>query len=372
MGKTIMKSLQSLFVAIAAFTISQAAASMMATADEPTMKWPHCEISIDAPGERLLADEVARINGESRLHPVGSTQEKIAVKDVMSVIEMALAREDLNNQASRALRSTRETKKLSNSVYLRRFSRVDDGQQMRGVWWIRLIVENEDGTVTSFPVREVELWSRPYTQMERQQHAAGGLTLINRFVSYYRSPPKLSKADPLPKSMTQELINRFTHAAESKDLDQLQKMFVGRKTNKPIRDFVRSELQMVLNSKIHSIRFRQQEWQGDLVHWSAFQHYHPNAPVVGFVDIEHTPARAEPSKKQTLSLEVGRAGSRLWFVNYIAGDSDPLPKALPMLSWTTQNERLADKSCFTYSSVENAGVLVSAHVSNEEVWHRAP
>jgi len=162
---------------------------------------------------------------------------------------------------------------------------------MHGVWWVRLVVQSPAGGVFSVPVRTTAINSRPYTQMQRQQNAADGMTLINRVSSYYETPPDLREAQPLNQVSVDRLIERFQAAVKAKDLDAMKTLFEWKDTSDSIREFVESELATLNEETIHSIIVRPRTLEGNLITWSAWQKYKPNVPVIGYLEIEFSEDR---------------------------------------------------------------------------------
>ena len=230
------------------------------------------------------------------------------------------------------------------------------------------MIETGEPTVASVPIRMDYLWSRPFTQMERKHHAQRGVTLINRFSSYYESLPKKGPVADIPD----ELIGQLTKAAKevlaSKQLDDLSLLFVWRRTTEATRQFAQPEFEMLFQSEIHSISFQPRSLIGNVIHWSAYQHYKPNLAIVGYLSVVYTSAGDPLCRMKTLSLEVGRAGCRLWLVNYITDGSRGLPKAFPAMTFSSQNEKLPNDDVIMYWKIKNPGSLLSAHLANEELW----
>ena len=74
------------------------------------------------------------------------------------------------------------------------------------------------------------------------------------------------------------------------------------------REFVTSELQMLLNATLHSIKIEPRTLNGNLIHWSAYQHYQPNLPVEGYLHIAYTPddpSTSPPNSPESYLLEKG-------------------------------------------------------------------
>lgn len=61
--------------------------------------------------------------------------------------------------------------------------------------------------------------------MERQQNAADGLTLINRVVSYYETPPASIESTTVPEAFVDALIRRTQDALKRKDIAACKALF---------------------------------------------------------------------------------------------------------------------------------------------------
>ena len=120
-----------------------------------------------------------------------------------------------------------------------------------------------------------------------------------------------------------------------------------------------------------SIEIRPRNFKAKMVHWSAYQRYQPNLPIVGYLDIEYKPATGESVPAKTLSLEMGKFGEELRLVNYIKQGERELPPTLGKgLSVSGQTEPLADGTYLMTTITTNPGTLLSAHLGNEEIWQR--
>ncbi|MEQ1830957.1 MAG: M56 family metallopeptidase, partial [Pirellula sp.] len=159
--------------------------------EEIQLKYPYCVVVVDDVRPRSLDEAVAAFNKEAKESPTGVLQPPITEQETLAAIAKFIELEHVAEPTKATLREIAKTKTLPAKAFFRRFTRFDDEQQMQGVWWVRLFVEEKDPPVYSVPVRTTPIFTRPYTQMERQQNAEKGLTLINRFVSYFEEQPNI-------------------------------------------------------------------------------------------------------------------------------------------------------------------------------------
>jgi beta-lactamase regulating signal transducer with metallopeptidase domain len=345
-------------------------AKVDANAERPEAKYPYCVIEIEDLETRSLADAIAAFNEQSMESPVGRFQPAVTESETLEAIKSFSAQSQLPASAKSTLQQIVATKKLPPTAYFRRFTRFDDGQLMHRVWWVRLVITGDDPPVRSVPVRAKVFTSRSYTQMERQQHASGGLTLINRFSSYFEVPPNILLLAEFPQDAKNRLI-ADAKAAIAGDADALQRVFQWEGVSKSTRQFVATELQQLRQAKIESIEIRPRNFKAKMVHWSAYQSYQPNLPIAGYLDVTYKPAASDPGPVRTLSLEMGRSGGELRLVNYVTLGERKLPSPLIKgLSISGQLEPLADGTYLMSTITRNPGTLLSAHLGNEEIWQR--
>ena len=365
------------------------------TSKQSEIRFPHCILDIENVPDRPLLDSINGFNLEAKESPIGSSQPPVTEEETRDAIAKFADQSHVPDKVKEQLREIQKTGTLPSNVYFRRFTRLDDEQQMHGVWWVRLVVQPLEGGVFSVPVRTTSIYSRPYTQMERQRNAADGLTLIGRVSSYYEAPPVLREALPLNQAAVDRLIERVQSAIKAKDLAAMKTLFEWKDASDSIRKFAESEFTTRTEATIHSIKVTTRTLDGNLITWSAWQKYKPNVPVVGYLEIEYSENRRadgrEPSgttempdssrradalplaemKRKTLSLELGQVGNELRLVNYVTdGEPDP-PKSLnPGPSITGHIELLADGTFLVTDIITNPGTLLSAHLANEEVRQR--
>ena len=338
--------------------------------DEVQLKYPYCVVVVDELKPRSLAEAVAAFNKEAKESPTGELQPPITEQETLAAIAKFIELEHIEEPAKATLREISKTKSLPANAYFRRFTRFDDEQQMHGVWWVRLVVEGKDPPDYSVPVRTTPVFTRPYTQMERQQNAEKGLTLINRFVSYFEVQPNIRLKEAFSPEAMDRLIGIAKKAIEAKDLDTMKKLFHWQDVSDSTREFVSSELQMLFKATIQSIKIEPRTLNGNLIHWSAFQHYQPNLPVVGFLEVEYTPQDSQSAKK-ILSLELGKSGDDFRLVNYITLGERNLPKdRVQGLSIRGNTELLKDGTKLLTDLITSPGLLISAHLANEEIRQR--
>lgn len=233
------------------------------------IKYPYCVVKVDDLKPRSLEEAIAAFNKEAKESPTGQLQLPITEQETLAAIAKFDALEHVAESAKATLLEIANTKTLPANAYFRRFTRFDDEQQMHGGWWVRLVIEGKDPPVYSVPVRTTQLFIRPYTQMERQQNAEKGLTLINRFVSYFEVQPNIRLKEAFPQVAMDRLIGVAKKAIESQDLDVMKELFHWQDVSDSTREFVSSELQMLFKGTIHSIKIEPRTLNGNLIHWSA-------------------------------------------------------------------------------------------------------
>ena len=254
-------------------------------ADEVTVKYPHCIVEIENLKSRSLAEAISYFNTEAKESPTGVTQPPITEQECLSAISEFEKLEHVDEATKATIREVAETKKLPSNMYLRRFTRFDDEQEMHGVWWVRLCVENSGKRFHSIPIRTTSIFSRPFTQMERKQNTEG-LTLLNRFTSYFEAPPSLGLKQEILQNAMDRLKDSLLGSILANDLEGIHKLFHWDGASESTRDFVTSEMRMLFN-RIISITFEPKTLNGKLIHWSAFQNYEPNLPVDGYLNVEY-------------------------------------------------------------------------------------
>jgi len=335
------------------------------------IRYPHCLVEVANLQPRSLSESIGLFNTSSTESPIGHSQPPITEQETRDAIAKFAERPHVPEAVRERLRAILTTGVLPGEAYFRRFTRFDDERQMHGVWWVRLVVEGPEPPVYSVPIRTTSIFTRPYTQMERQQNGSGGLTLIGRVCSYYEVSPVIRENATLPQATFDRLIVKTQAALQAKDLEKLKAIFEWQDASESIRKFAESELQTLTNASIHSIKVTPRTLDGKLVTWSAWQRYKPNLPVVGFLEIEYSPSDGQPDVKKSLSLELGQVGDELRLVNYVTDGEPDLPKSLnPGPSISGHIEPLADGTYLVTDTIINPGTLLSAHLANEEVRQR--
>ncbi len=445
------------------------------------IKYPHCLVEVDNLKPRSLAEAIAAFNRESLESPTGSAQSPITEQETLVAISEYVKLEHVSDATKAAFREITETKTVPANAYFRRFTRFDDERQMHGVWCVRLYLEGTKPPVYSAPIRTTSLFTRPYTQLERKQNAEG-ITLLNRFTSYFERPATEGAKEVVAKEAIDRLKVAFQKAVYANKLDDAMELYHWQGASDSLRNFVTSELKTLFNGSALSIKIEPRTLDGKLVHWSAYQDYQPNLPVVGYMHIEYTPqdevANAKPTgpylldhgdilgvliegvlpyeetpkastsndldenrsqlekahsfpiavqadgtialpsigpisvkgksieqatehikksyldsrifksedklspivtvlKKRisfptkTLSLELGKLGNELRFVNYVALGDRKLPEGpVAGLSIRGNMEKLADGTYLQTEVISNPGSLISGHLANEEIRQR--
>ena len=372
-----------------------------------TIRYPYCVLETENLQPRPLSDAIAEFNRTSQESPTGAVQLPITEQETRDKITEFAAEKHVPEAVRVQLEEILTSGTLPANAFFRRFTRFDDGKEMQGVWWVRLVVETKDGPVYSVPVRSTPLFARPYTQMERQQIAADGMTLIGRVASYYETPPEPFKAEstalpefsadaPLGRAALEirqfrpdwtfqesvdALIRRTQDTLKEKDIAGFKALFEMTGTSETLQEFAVSELQHLAQSQIHSLKVSPVTLQDNLRTWSAWQFYKPNLPVVAFLEIEYEDSEVPPRRadaqplaetnRKTLSLELGLVGDELRLVNYIAdGEANPPQSLNPGPSISGHLEPLADGTHLITDVITNPGTLLSAHLANEEIRQR--
>ena len=254
--------------------------------DKVAIKYPYCVVEVENLKSRSLAEAVFSFNKEAKESPTGVTQPPITEQETLSSMSEFEKLVHVDEVTKATLREVVETKTLPPNVYFRRFTRFDDEQQMHGVWWVRLCVDNSGKQFYSIPIRTTSIFSRPYTQMERKQNTEG-ITLLNRFSSYFEAPPSIGLKEEIPQEPIDRLKESLLKSIHDKDLEGINKLFHWEGASDSTRDFVISEMRMLLNRTTLSIKFEPKTLNGKLIHWSAYQNYEPNLPVDGYLNVEY-------------------------------------------------------------------------------------
>ena len=328
------------------------------TAADVEVKYPYCVVNLDDLQSRSLTAAIATFNAEAKQSPIGRMEAPVSPEEILEAITTFVEQQHVPDPVKDVLRQVTTSMTLPANCYLRRFTRFDDEQRMNGVWWVRLVVEAPSLPVYSVPIRTQQVYSRPYTQMERQQNAEQGVMVVNRFTSYFEELPNVRLLEAFPQDAMERLISQADAGLRTNDLEMLASLFEWKDVSHGTRKFVESELTMLTRSTIHSIKITPRNFRGRLIHWSAYQHYQPNLPVVGYLDIEYAPAGNTSGLKKTLSLEMGKAGNELRLVNYVAYGERELPET-PILGMSTSGrlEPLADGTFLVTSLTTNPGTL---------------
>ncbi|MCA9216999.1 MAG: M56 family metallopeptidase, partial [Planctomycetales bacterium] len=332
-------------------------------------KHPYCVVDVDNLKPRSLDSAIDDFNLAAQQSPIGMRQEPISMEETLGAIAVSIQRLETPDTTKQILRQIVASKELPSNVYFRRFTRFDDEEQMHGVWWVRLIVEGNQQPVYSVLIRKERIFSRPYTQMERQQIAQQGVTLINRFSSYFQAVPNVLLLAAFPEASIKKITDSVGSAIKAGDFDAFASSFEWKDVSETTRAFVKSEFDFLTKATVHSIKVTPRNFRGKLLHWSAFQSYESNLPIVGYVDIEYSATAG--GRRRTLSLEMGNVDNELRLVNYVAKGPREFPKTLAEgLSIRGQSEQLADGTFLVTSIISNPGSLISAHLANEEIWQR--
>ncbi|WP_442511925.1 hypothetical protein SH528x_003675 [Novipirellula sp. SH528] len=355
----------------AAMSLALIVGASVSPAAQIEIRYPHCIVESENLPKRSLNDAIAQFNHTSLESPVGLRQPPITEQETRDAIEKFIGEPHVVDSVRTQLREILKSGNLPPNVYFRRFTRFDDEQQMRGVWWVRLCVEGDAPPMSSVPVRTTDHFTRPYTQLERQQNAEPGVTLINRFSSYFEDVPNILLPVDFPDGKEKRLIDRASDSIANKDIAAFESLFDWKDVSDSIRAFVKTEFQTLAASTIHGIKITPRNFRGELLHWSAYQYYQPNLPVVGYLEIEYSPTGDHAVGKKILSLEMGDAGADFRLVNYIETGKRNLPTGKVMnLSMRGHIELLADGTFLVTSIITNPDTLISGHLANEEIWQR--
>ena len=241
-----------------------------------TKKYPYCVLAVDNLKPRSLAEAISAFNKESQESPIGVLQSPINEQETLAAVSEFVTLEHVPEPTKATFREIVNSKTLPANAYFRRFTRLDDEQQMHGVWWVRLFVEGKEPPVYSVPVRAVSIFARPYSQPERKQNVEG-LTLINRFASYFEEPPTIAMKEAFPQVAIDRLKNAFRKAINANDLDGAKELYHWQGVSDSTSDFATSELKMLLKASALSIKIEPRTLDGKLIHWSAYQAHFDNS-----------------------------------------------------------------------------------------------
>ena len=264
---------------LATLRASVAYESLEQTDEDIEIKYPYCVVKVSDLQPRSLSEAVDTFNLESKHSPTGVIQRPISTAETLAAISKALEQPSVSEPVKAILREIETTKTLPAQAYFRRFTRFDDERQMHGVWWVHLCIEGTAPPLYSVPVRTTPHFTRPYSQLERQQNSEQGVTLINRKSSYFAKPPRVKAAEHLPKAAIEYMLAKVKKGLADKNLEELNALFNWE--GAAFSEFAESELQLLLTATIHSTKVEPVRLEGDLLHWSGFRAYHPNMPVVG-------------------------------------------------------------------------------------------
>ncbi len=349
---------------------------------EASISWPYCELNIDDLSDRSIKEALVKFNRDAKVSPIGSLQKPITADEILKGVESTIRENSVPPEIKAELEYIVATKRFSPQVHLRRFTRFDDGKQMHGVWWVRLVVEATGNIRKAITVRSQHLFARPYTLLERKQTADGALTVLNRLASYHE---KLPKTLDRPAFSAPEEANQFAKTVEeelrTKRLKRLKKRFNANKVSLDVKAFFKSEIDEIANGNVHQVSCIPRKLDGYPISCQAFHRYQPNLPVDGFLQVEYTPVNAKEVKR--IQFEIGRnnAGKYL-FVGYVVEKRMPMPKTIePSMSVTGQNfvgvevqpeptNGTIKQPMYSTWTIANPGKLLSAHLANEEIWLR--
>lgn len=340
-------------------------------AEEVEVRYPYCLVEFDQLSARPVSDAIEAFNRQSLESPIGRLEPPIGEQETLDAINAFVKLSHIPDNVKDKLREIVATKELPGTAYFRRFTRYDDGDSMHRVWWVRLVIDGNEGPVYSVPVRTKDLFSRPYTQMERQQNASDGVTLINRFSTYFQVAPNILLLREFDRD-AQDRIVELAKSAIGGDAQAFEQLYRWEDVSAKTRGFVKDELDQLRDLKVESIEVRPRNFRGELVHWSAYQRYQPNLPIVGYLDIRYKSDAGDGASTKTLSLEMGESGDELKLVNYVKFGKAEFPNTItPRISIRGSIEPIADGAYFITTTVTNPGTLLSAHLSNEEIWKRS-
>ncbi len=143
--------------------------------------------------------------------------------------------------------------------------------------------------------------------MERQQNAANGVALINRFSSYFEDAPNILLLAEFPQDAKDRLVADAQAAIGGSDPNAIERLYNWEGVSDSTRKFVVAELEQLRDAKIDSIEVLARNFKGELLHWSAYQQYQPNLPIVGYLDIKYRAVDDESAPQKILSLEMGKS-----------------------------------------------------------------
>ena len=110
-----------------------------------TIRYPYCVLETENLQPRPLSDAIAEFNRTSQKSPTGAVQLPITEQETRDKITKFAAEKHVPEAVRVQLEEILKSGTLPPNAYFRRFTRFDDGKQMQGVWWVRLVVETKDG-----------------------------------------------------------------------------------------------------------------------------------------------------------------------------------------------------------------------------------
>lgn len=364
--------------------------------DNPANKKERVEVDVDAEnvGEKATAEPresdgetaritklsvaVAKINAELRDLPFRVNVAPLSENEVLAAIRALKDKSDVAPNDLAALLQLASTGEFPPNVSLSHFIRYDTGRSMQHGSWVRLFVTHESSGPFTVQVRAKVAFDRPHTQKERMFRRAlppMGMVGIKRVITYFKDDPKFGTT-PQQSSDYSKLIADVRRALRKQDPAELEKLFhwEGVSGNDPLRKFVRSELEQIVEHGVATLTYTPRRFAGDLFQWEFHRTWGPNAPVEGYLDFKL--ADQESVAARPLRLEVGTVDGKPRFICHIVVD-DQLPnwlgkKTTGPLSFSGFYLPAVDGKLEQGTVLTAPEEMAPLREANREIWLRSP
>lgn len=193
------------------------------------------------------------------------------------------------------------------------------------------------------------------------------LPLLNRLSAYFADDPRFGEETKIARVAAEQLVAAVRQALDRKDLDALMALHYWDGVDRITREFVRGELQRLIDSDVTSINVVPRKYRGTLHHWQAFRTYEPNLPHAGYLEVSFA-APAGTKKLRPLSLEIGLQDGQLRLLNYVESSFRPPKGKLSGPSTTSHLEPVGDGVYELSTTNDRVGPVLSAALANEEIW----
>ena len=360
-------------LALAVFLVVTAGASVSLAEDET----------------RPLAEAVKAVNERAAKSPESRAQSPLTEDEVVKALEKFSRSEprsgeeyrDLNRLSDaefQELKRIVDTRRLPKDVVLRQFVRYDEGTCVEHGWWLRLNLMRQNKCPISLTIRQKSVFSRPYTQKERQFQdeirRTGGIPTLNRLVAYFDEDPKFAAVQKFSAPKADLLADAVKKALKEKKVDDLLKTYHWDAVDEETRTYVREEAERFVKLQLASVTVSPRRYGGRLTNWKGFKIWDPNLPVLGYIVLKFA-GKDEP---KSVWLEFGETPDGARLVNYIVTRDDgpsmvgkPLPGGGVRVEafHTFHPENGWDE---IYSQIDASDELPALQNANLEIWKLKP